>query len=226
MTTSEKLYALQKEIQNGATILSTAFHEAGHAVLRYLLQDEYQYQEKILSLSINDNKNGFCDMKNYTPHYYAKLFLNNKYLNKDAFDKEALEKQFQKYSMINFAGYHSEFRHRNMFIPYEYTIGDDYDVVFDEIKKVNILIQNNYFNNLHILQWNAATDIILDDEYVWATIEELAMQLSNSMKMDSYEIYTILDKNLKDYKLPDNIFDANYLDEFVLEKFCNSKYLI
>jgi len=32
-------------------------------------------------------------------------------------------------------------------------------------------------------------------------------------------IYKILDKNLKDYKLPDNIFDSNYLDEYALEKF-------
>lgn len=219
MKTSEKLSLLQKEIQNGATILSTAFHEAGHAVMRYIVNDEHQYQEKILSLSVYDRGNGFCEMKSHTPCYYALEFLNYKHLNSEEINIHTLEKQFQKYSMVNFGGYRTEFKHRNIIIPFNYSIGSDYDVVNDEIENVNRLLKNNHFNCFHIYQWNAATDIILDDEKVWNTIEELANILSNSMKMAGDEIYKILDKNLKDYKLPDNIFDSNYLDEYGLEKF-------
>jgi len=219
MTTSEKLSVLQKEIKNGTTILSTAIHEAGHAVVRCLLKDEHQYQENILSLSVYDKENGNCEMKSYRPTYYALQFLSNNNFEKNGICFNTLERQFQKYAMVNFAGYRSEFKYRNILIPCEFTIGNDYNVVNNEIGQVNSLLKNNYYNYFHIYQWNAATDIIIEDEKVWATIEELANILNNSMKMDSNEIYKILDKNLKDYKLPDNIFDSNYLDEYALEKF-------
>lgn len=179
-----------------------AYHEAGHAVMFFLLHYEVE------SLSIDHLGNGFtkCPMR-FPSVYVLPQSSSVEQIGADAdkSNKSHLWIKFRKYALVNYAGYCAEFKFQKKNMPFGLCCLDntenDISKIKSEVEKVNALYGKVIFGDICFYFWCKEAKYIIRKSKVWETIVNLAEALLNSTEgiLDSNSIAAILKKRLKPF---------------------------
>lgn len=179
-----------------------AYHEAGHAVMFFLLG------YKVESITIDQYGNGYTKSPIQLPSaFVTPLNSSQEKIGAEAYESvlHNLRISFRKYALINYAGYCAEFKFQNKKMPWglraEGNSENDISKIVSEVENVNALYGKVIFPELYYYFWCKEAKYIIRRPKVWETIVELAEALLNSSNgtLKSRAIKTIFTKRLKPY---------------------------
>lgn len=153
---------------------NTAYHEAGHALIYFLLERNITY------MKANEDGTGICSIDfSFKPRFYKNNSL------------EGHEEEMLKWGMICLSGYASEFKMmgkkydiKGQF-EYFYLNEDkepesDFECLVDEIEEINRIIGFEHFDNEFIINAWEKTNEIINKPDSWDAIITLANKIMDS----------------------------------------------
>ncbi len=176
----------------------TAYHEAGHAAIFFLLG---QPIDSIYTDGISGGKvNGAEELPTSFP------FENN----------ILLDCRMEVFALRCLSGYSAEYKYRKkrfmglMFNKPD-SIDGDFNVLWREMGKANIIIDSNEYNEFWFHSMQNKTRRLINKKHTWIAITELAKCLikKKSGTISGNTVFNILSKHLKFYAVQNRIYAKN-----------------
>lgn len=152
----------------------TAYHEAGHALIYHLLG------RKIMSIQANEDGTGICNVSiSFKPRFYAANSI------------EGHEAEMLNWGMKCLSGYAAELKmmgiehdikgqFENLHLDEEDEPESDSECLVDEIREVNNIIGEEYFDIEFIINAWEKTNDILNKPDAWDAIKRIANKIMDS----------------------------------------------